>query len=74
MSQHQCVIQCVPKSIELQHSLGQKVLLYASKSHQLSLHSLKAKVSLGVERVLIACEFLKLFPKDLLRMPPVRDI
>ena len=60
------------KSIEVQHSSGQKVLLYASKSYQLSLHSLNAKVSVGVEHVLIVCELLDLFPKDLLRMPPKR--
>ena len=76
MVKHQCVIRCVPRSIEIQHPLGKSVTLYASQSQQIALNSLRTKsnVSAGVELVPVVCEFPDVFPEELTGMPPKRDI
>ena len=76
MTQHQCVIQFIPKSIEMRHPSGRTILLYVSKSHQLALHSLRAKpkVTEGVELVLVVCEFTNVFLEELTGMSSKRDV
>ena len=76
MVKHQCVIRCVPRSIESHHHLGRSVTLYASQSHQVALNGLRTKsnVSKGVELVPVVCEFPDVFPKELMGMPPKRDV
>ena len=43
MVKHQCVIRCVPRSVEIQHPSGKSVTLYASQSQQIALNSLRTK-------------------------------
>jgi len=76
MVKHQCVIRCVPRSVEIQHPSRKSVTLYASQSQQIALNSLRTKsnVSEGVEVVLVVCEFPNVFLEELTRMPPERDV
>ena len=76
MVKHQCVIKCIPRSIEMHHPLGKLVTLYASQSQQVALNSLRTKpnVSKGVELVPVACEFPNVFLEELTGMPPKRDV
>ena len=66
MVKNQCVIRCVPRSIEIQHPSGKSVALYASQSQQVPLNSLRTKPTTlkGVELVPVVCEFPDVFPEE----------
>ena len=72
MVKHQCVIRCIPRSVEIHHSSGKLVTLYASQSQQVTLNSLRTKpnTSKCVELVPVVCEFPNVFPEELMVMPP----
>src|SRR5436189_6430430 len=68
---YKCIIDCATKSIQLTHPDGQQVEYKSTAKVADSIQLNQAQV---VEEIRIVSEFPDVFPKELLAMPPDRDI
>ncbi|CAO1940470.1 unnamed protein product [Urochloa humidicola] len=74
MSKHDGVIRCNPRSIELKHPSGTRVVLFLHKENGPKLYALNAMVIPELEAIPVVCEFPDVFPEELPGMPPDRDV
>ena len=73
LGKHDGVIKCGPRTIDLLHPSGSRVLLSLSKmeSHLYALTSIKAT---ALEDIPVVCEYPDVFLEELLGMPPDREV
>jgi hypothetical protein len=74
MTKHDGVIRCNPRSIELKHPSGSRVVLSLCGKSGAQLYTLNAQVKPELEAIPVVCEFPDIFPKELSGMPPDRDM
>jgi hypothetical protein len=74
MTKHDGVIRCNPRSIELKHLSGSRVVLSLHGKSGPQLYTLNAHVKPELEAILVVCEFPDVFPKELPGMPPDREV
>jgi hypothetical protein len=74
MTKHDGVIRCNPRSIELKHLSGSRVVLSLCGKSGPQLYTLNAQVKTELEAILVVCEFPDVFPEELPGMPPDREV
>ncbi|WVZ62939.1 hypothetical protein U9M48_012628 [Paspalum notatum var. saurae] len=72
LTRHRGVISCSPRSVKLIHPSGQEVEFVPV--HSLATHQLHSLVTKTLEEVPVACEYLDVFPDELLGLPPDRAV
>jgi hypothetical protein len=73
LGKHDGVIKCGPRTIDLLHPSGSRVLLSLSKmkSH---LYALKSTKATALEDIPVVCEYTDVFPEELPGMPPDHEV
>ena len=72
LTQHKAVISCSPRYVEITHPSGHIIRCEPNLDRTISmLCALEAK---SVKKVPVVCEYPDVFPKELLGMPPNRDV
>jgi hypothetical protein len=74
MTKHDGVTRCNPRSIELKHPSGSRVVLSLRGKSSPQLYTLNAHVKPELEAILVVCEFSDVFPEELLGMPPYWEV
>jgi hypothetical protein len=74
MTKHDGVIRCNPRSIELKHPSGSRVVLSLCGKSGPQLYTLNAHVKQELEAILVVCEFLDVFPEELPVMLPDLEV
>jgi hypothetical protein len=74
MTKHDGVIRCNPRSIELKHPSGSRVVLSLCGKSDPQLCTLNAHVKMELEVIPVVCEFPDVFPEELPGMPPDREV
>ena len=72
LTQHKGVISCSPRYVEITHPIGH--IIRCEPNHEKTVSMLCALEAKLVEEVPIVCEYPDVFPKELLGMPPDRDV
>ena len=73
LGKHDGVIKCGPRTIDLLHPLGNRVLLSFAKMES-CLYVLSSTKVTALEDILVVCEYPDVFPEELPGMPPDREV
>jgi hypothetical protein len=74
MTKHDGFIRCNPRSIELKHPSGSRVVLSLHGKSGPQLYTLNAHVKPELEAIPVVCEFPDVFPEELPGMPPDQEV
>jgi hypothetical protein len=73
LGKHDGVIKCGPRTIDLLHPSGNRVLLSLAKK-EVCLYALTGNEATALENISMVCEFPDVFSDELLGTPPNRDV
>ena len=73
LGKHDGVIKCGPRTIDLLHPSGSRVLLSLAKVES-CLYALASTIATALEDIPVVCEYPDVFPEELPGMPPDREV
>ena len=73
LGKHDGVIKCGPRTIDLLHPSGSRVLLSLAKVES-CLYALASTIATALENIPVVCEYPDVFPEELPGMPPDREV
>jgi hypothetical protein len=73
LGKHDGVIKCGPRTIDLLHPSGSRVLLSLAKK-EVCLYAMMGTETTALENIPVVCEYPDIFPEELLGMPPDREV
>ena len=73
LGKHDGVIKCGPRTIDLLHPSGSRVLLSLAKVES-CLYALASTKATALEDIPVVCEYPDVFPEELPGMPPDREV
>ena len=73
MGKHDGVIKCEPRTLDLLHPFGNRVLLSLAKMES-GLYALPSTKVTALEDIPVVCEYPDVFPEELPGMPPNREV
>ena len=73
MGKHDGIIKCGPRTIDLLHPSGNRVLLSLAKMES-CLYTLASTIATALENIPVVCEYPDVFPEELPSMPPDREV
>jgi len=73
LGKHDGVIKCGPRTLDLLHPLGNRVLLSFAKMEYCLYALLNTQVT-ALEDIPVVCEYPDVFPEELPGMPPDREV
>jgi hypothetical protein len=73
LGKHDGVIKCGPRTIDLLHPLGSRVLLPLAKN-EVCLYAMMGTEATAFENIPVVCEYPDVFPEELPGMPPDCDV
>ena len=73
LGKHDGVIKCGPRTIDLLHPSGSRVLLSLAKMES-CLYALASTIATALENIPVVCEYPDVFPEELPGMPPDREV
>jgi len=73
LGKHDGVIKCGPRTIDLLHPSGNRILLSLTKK-EACLYILMSTEAMALENIPVVCEYPDVFPEELPGMPPDREV
>jgi hypothetical protein len=73
LGKHDEVIKCGPRTIDLLHPSGNRVLLSLAKK-EVCLYAMTGTETMALENIPVVCEYPDLFPEELPGMLPNHDV
>ena len=73
LGKHDGIIKCMPRTINLLHPSGNRVLLSLAEMES-CLYALASTIATALENIPMVCEYPDVFPEELPGMPPDREV
>ncbi|WVZ71057.1 hypothetical protein U9M48_019683, partial [Paspalum notatum var. saurae] len=74
MKEHKVLLDITSRTVQMKSSKSEKIIHIHLPSHKHSSHTVNATEAQLIEKIPVVSDFLDVFPEELPRLPPDRDV